>query len=125
MNVKSILLTVSAASLMLLAFGGVAGGASKPTLQAEVVYLRNGGFYPHAITRPAGQFVLVVVNRSGPGAIALSVKSALLNSASTAAASGDVSPAQSQSIVLNLAAGKYYVSDLNHPSWPVMTLTLQ
>lgn len=120
MNVKSQLTRITIAIVLLLTIG-VAVVSAQQKLQAEVVYLRAGGFFPKTITRPTGKFLLVVKNRSGQNAVSINVK----RPDGSSAAAGGASTAQNQDFLLDLSSGQYVVSDLNHTQWSPMTITIQ
>jgi hypothetical protein len=91
---------------------------SQSKLEAELVILRDGGFYPPTITRPAGNFILLVKNRSHANQVQLSLTR---SDASVIAASEQVNDIN-KAYVLVLTAGTYTLQDSAHPSWGQLTI---
>jgi len=87
-------------------------------IEVEVVTLRDGGFYPNKITRPAGQFVLLVINRSH----AVEPQFGITNSAASAIAAVESVAGVYKGYILQLAADTYLLSDSSHPSWSKLTI---
>jgi hypothetical protein len=91
-------------------------------LEAEVVSLRNGGFSPAKITRPAGQqFLLVIKNRAGTDQMTLSIAH---NNGLSVEASATIKDLD-QDYLLNLTAGTYTLTDSSHPKWTPLTIVVQ
>jgi hypothetical protein len=88
-------------------------------LEVEVVTLRDGGFYPDNLTRPAGKFVLVVINRSHATQPQFGITSS--SSAAVVAAVEQVLDI-SKVYPLELAAGTYVLKDSTHPKWGMLTI---
>ena len=60
-------------SVIVTSFFAITPVMSQHKIEAEVVSLRDGGFFPSTITRPHGKFLLVVKNRSHASEIILGV----------------------------------------------------
>ncbi len=93
-----------------------AATAATPTpLQVERITIRPWGFEPAAITRPQGQFILVVDNSSGfQQAILLHLDRIAGNRLN------DVSlPSKRQRWhnIVDLTPGNYKLADANNPNW--------
>jgi hypothetical protein len=107
------------AGCMIATFGAGRVGAQQK-IETEVVTLRDGGFYPSKITRPAGTFLLVVLNRShansvspgitGPGASVVVGVASMLD--------------LKQSFLLTLSANSYTLTDSAHAAWTPLTIVL-
>jgi hypothetical protein len=114
LSVLSLVLIVSVVQVIAMA-------ASKPKVEVEVIYLRDQGFTPKAITRSAGQFVLVIENRSRTQTNSIG----LTRSDGAASIAPNVSTDHSHSFVLNLPAGQYKLGDSSHAAWSQVTITLK
>lgn len=90
-------------------------------IEAEVVFLRDSGFFPNTIQRKPGKFLLIVKNRSHASEISIGVAShsqQVLVAPTNAVAS-------SHNFTLNLVAGDYAVTDANHPNWSQLTISIK
>ncbi len=110
--------TVVAAAWLAVVCGGTARAQQK--IQAEVVTLRDGGFSPAQISRPAGQFLLVVKNRSHAAKVSLGI---------TALDLSTVAPVQDflgvgKDYMLTLTASTYVLKDSAHPTWTPLTIVV-
>jgi hypothetical protein len=93
----------------------------KSTLEAEVVILRYGKFFPQKIERKPGKFVLVVCNSSPGDAISIGVVSGTQAVVPSAAPSA----ARYQDFDIDLAAGTYSMVDSAHPQRAPVTITIK
>lgn len=122
---SSLWILMTAAALgALLSVAALAQGqatSTSPKIEAEVVSLRVGGFFPPKITRPPGQFLLVVKNRAGTTSMTLSIAS---KEAAMAVPSASVL-GFNQDYLLNLAPDTYVLADSSHPKWTPLTIVIQ
>jgi hypothetical protein len=82
--------------------------------EVELITLRPGGFEPQEITRPAGQFLLVITKRGVTDEISLRLEREAGNRLR------EVHVAQGRRHyreVFNLHPGTYVLSEANHPEW--------
>ena len=96
--------------------------ADQSNLQEELIFFRDGGFAPAQIHRPAGPFLLAIVNRSKVSAMALRLVRQADDSVVVAATP---SGALTQRNLLNLASGVHVMSETGHPGWTPLTITIQ
>jgi hypothetical protein len=88
--------------------------AASPRLEAELVVLGPNGFEPVSVTRPAGQFLLAVDNRSGIGDASLRLDREAgerLREVRVPKATPD------WNTVVDLTPGTYVLTEADHPSW--------
>jgi hypothetical protein len=102
----------------LLFFLGASTIVAQNKLEVEIVTLRDGGFYPSKITRPAGKFLLVVKNRSH----AKQVQLGITRSDTTVIASVQQVIDLTQDYSLDLPAATHTLKDSAHPSWIPLTI---
>src|SRR5580658_8468058 len=74
-GVASALLCITVLLAFAIIFLGNLRAQTPQKLEVEIVTLRDGGFYPNKITRPAGTFMLLVLNRSHANQIQLGINS--------------------------------------------------
>ena len=110
-----------AALVVLLALGGLSAWAISPPLRAPQqtaqvsVTLRFEGFDPEETTVQAGRFLLAVSNQSGAEGLVLRI-----NRDETGELVRELTvPAGSQdwSAEVELGAGGYLLSEVDHPAW--------
>ncbi len=90
-------------------------------LESELITITRRGFEPREITRPAGSFLLFLENRSGLRAIVLQLKSGNGEGVREARLTREDSDWNS---VVTLPAGRYLLTEANHPRWScVITIT--
>ena len=106
-----------------LAIMGLAASClnAQQKLEAELASLRDGGFTPSAIQRPAGPFLLVIKNRSSVQSMAVQLVRKDNGEVIVAPVSGK-SPGQSY--LLTLSPGVHVLSDADHPERLGMTITI-
>jgi hypothetical protein len=108
--------------LVALVLAELSGGraVAQKKLEAEVVALRDGGFYPAEIKRPQGQFLLVVKNRSRADRVTIGIAH---QGGASVVASEEVR-ALSREYLLDFPTGTYVVTDASHPNWSTLTITI-
>jgi len=89
-------------------------------IKAEVVFLRDGGFFPNTIQRRPGKFLLIVKHRSSASEISLGI----VRSDKKVMIANSKELASSRDFVLELGVGDYTVADSNHPDWTPLTITV-
>lgn len=83
-------------------------------IEAEIITLRPNGFDPAEITRPAGEFLLTVDNRSGVHELDLRLDregGGRQHEARTPKGK------RGWNRLVNLPPGRYTLSEANHPDW--------
>jgi hypothetical protein len=109
-----------AAFLLLAALQGGAQTASAPstkqTIEAEVVYVGPGGFFPSHITRKDGKFLLLLVDHSGLPDLNPAVKDPQGNTVSQMAL-GPSKRTHKASEVMNLGKGSFHLKEPSHAAW--------
>jgi hypothetical protein len=90
-------------------------------MEAELVTIRDGGFVPARVTRPAGPFLLVVKNRTRESEVDLS----LVRQDGTVINAIEKVTAVDRDYMLTLPASTYVLKDSAHPSWTSLTIVIQ
>lgn len=96
----------------------VAPVTSQAKIQVEVVTLRDGGFYPSTLIRPAGNFLLVVKNRSH----ATEVELGIARSDATVVVAAEQVITINRDYILDLPGGTYTLRDSSHPKWVPLSI---
>ena len=112
-----------AARLPTEALGRVPAKPQAGEVEAELLTVRPYGFEPSQITRPAGQFLLAIDNRSQIGDLSLQVDrvaGARLRQVRLRKGRPD------DSNLLDLPPGQYLLTEADHPEWACkITITPQ
>ena len=95
--------------------------AGASNIQAEVITIRPTGFHPEKITRPRGQFLLAIENRSVLQAVDLVLEDQARRSLFDTHVSV-VKPDAARR--LDLLPGSYVLRETNHPDW-ACTITIE
>ena len=90
----------------------VQSNPSTPQLDAEHITLRETGFEPNEITRPAGRFLLAVDNLTGKSDVSLR----LMHEGGARLRDLPKGRAKLRQVV-DLAPGRYALVEANHPGW--------
>jgi len=94
---------------------------SQSKIEAEVVFLVDGGFSPSKITRRPGLFLLVIKNRSHSSQMQLGVT----KQDGTVIAATESVVDSNRDYLLDLPASTYVLRDAAHPSWTPLTIIRQ
>lgn len=95
--------------------------AVQGTIEVEVAFLRDAGFTPSEIERPAGPFFLAIKNRSRADSMAVQV---VRNEDGKVLVVPVSSLAGGQTFLLTLAHGIHVVADTDHPNRSPLTITI-
>lgn len=95
--------------------------SAKDRLEGEIVSAQPNGFEPNQITRPAGEFLLMVDNRTGLDQ--LQVRLERVVGKERLDDIGLTKRAYSWNTVLKLPPGEYILTEASHPEW-VCRITL-
>jgi hypothetical protein len=109
--------------VLLAALQGGARTASAPnakaTIEAEVVYVGPGGFFPSHIARADGKFLLLLVDHSGLANLSPALTDSKGNTVSQMAL-GPSNQARNPSALMNLGKGRFHLKEPSHATWDLV-----
>jgi hypothetical protein len=88
-----------------------------PQLESERIWIGPNGFEPAEITRPAGRVLLAVNDRSGLPGLVLRVAVEGRDQLFEVRVPQDTGGSHEWRRVVNLPAGRYVLTEANHPEW--------